>query len=139
MRAPVLILLAAAACGGGGDLDHTVVRATMALSSSSLDASSVRAVGITVVAAGPEASCPHVLRLAHPIDDPMLEIVAHGLFTVDGADSPSLRLPSAKPLLFYVEAFRSRDGQRPAIGRGCAEATLTGPQADVSVTLSDGS
>jgi hypothetical protein len=133
MRAFTLALLSLAACGGEPD---TVVRATMALSGASLDETTVRSVGVTV-AAGDQASCPRVLRTSHPVDDPKLEIVAHALFVMGDSAPASLRVPSGRALVFYAEAYRSPDGERPRLGRGCAEATLTGAQADISVTISD--
>jgi hypothetical protein len=135
----ILALMMAPACGGAEP--DGVVRATMALSGASLDATNVKSVGVTVVG-GAGASCPRALALAHPIDDPTLEIVAHALFVLDGAPGrppPSLRVPSGRPLVFYAEAFRSPDGERPRIGRGCAEATLNGPHADITVAITDGS
>lgn len=133
MRALLVPTLLLAACGGARD--DAVVRATMALSGASLDAASVRSIGLTVLG-GDGASCPRALALSHPIDDPALEIVAHALFVLDGAPK-SLRVPSGRALVFYAEAFRTADGERPRLGRGCAEATLTGPHADISVAITD--
>jgi hypothetical protein len=91
---------------------------------------------VLLVLEGDKASCKRALEPASPLDDPELDVVRHALFTVDGA-AKHLSLPADRPLVFYVEAYRSADGSGNRVGRGCSEATLdAGKSSGVSIVIS---
>jgi hypothetical protein len=131
MKALLLVGFLAAGCGA----DATVGEVQMALGGSGLQVSDVGSVEILVLG-GDRATCMRALQPQSPLDDPELEIVRHALFTVDGTPKHLTGIPADRPLVFYAEAFKSPDGHRPRIGRGCTEDTLaSGKSAGVSITL----
>ena len=126
------LLVGAAGCGG----ESTVEPVRLALDTSSgLAPGDVGSVEILVLG-GDRATCARALQPMSPLDDPELEVVRHALFTVDGTAKHLTGIPADRHLVFYAEAFRSANGQRPRVGRGCAEQTLSsGKSAGVSITL----
>lgn len=127
-RALLAFLLAGCGCGAGD-----VASAQMALGTSGLSPGDVGAVEILVLA-GDDATCAHVLALPSALDDPSLDVVAHALFTVDGA-AKHLSIPAGRRLAFDAEAYRSAL-DRTRVGRGCAEGELAaGSSAGVNITI----
>ena len=140
MRAAVVAGLAALVAVGCGAAPEDVASVEMALQpSSGLSPSDVGAVEILIFD-GASGGCARVLTGASPLDDAGLVLVAHALFTVDGAiNAPGkhLAIPAGKPLDFYAEAYRSPAPGRTLIGRGCVMATLAaGKSAPVSISIS---
>jgi hypothetical protein len=127
MRALVFMLL----CGCG--VEAPVAETSMSLGTG--DGLSPSDVGSVMVLVLGNATCARTLQPPSPLDDPDVQVVAHALFTADGA-AKHLSLPADRPLAFYVEAYRSADGSGARIGRGCAEATLAaGKSSGVSITI----
>lgn len=131
MRRVLLAALFVCGCGGGtGD----IASARMALATSGLSPSEVRAVEVLVLA-GDGADCPHLLSLPSPLDDAKLDVVAHGLFTVDGA-AKHLTIPAGRHLAFWADAYDGSGPGRRRVGRGCAEGALErGASEGVMITL----
>ncbi len=129
-------ILALLVCAAGCVVEPTIESVEMAIDSTSgLQASDVGSVEILVLG-GDQATCVRALEPVSPLDDPELEVVRHALFTVDGTAKHLTGIPADRHLVFYAEAFQSPDGQRPRIGRGCAEQTLaSGKSAGVSITI----
>jgi len=129
MRWLVLLL-----CGCGGSAGVSSVQ--MALGTASgLDPSEVKSVEVLVLG-GDHATCDRALLPASPLDDPELMVLRHALFAVDGSAKHLGGVPAGQHLVFYAEAYKTPDGQRPYIGRGCAEGELTaGASEGVSITL----
>ena len=127
------LLWLASGCGGG---DRTVESVPMALhTESGLNPADVQSVEVLVLG-GERATCARALQPQSPLDDPELDVLRHALFTVDGSAKHLSGIPADRPLVFYVEAFKSPDGQRPRIGRGCAEETLAaGKSSGVSISI----
>jgi hypothetical protein len=119
-------------CGGA----PTVAAVQMALGADSgLSAADVGSVEILVLG-GDRATCERALEPQSPLDDPELEVLRHALFTVDGTAKHLADIPADQHLVFYAEAFRSPDGVRPRVGRGCTEATLAaGKSSGVSLVI----
>ena len=127
------VLLALLLCGCGGAAGD-VASAEMALGTDGLSPSEVKAVEVLVIA-GSGADCPHLLSLPSPLDDPALDVVAHGLFTVDGA-AKHLTIPAGRRLGFYAEGYDGSGAGRRRVGRGCAERELkAGASSGVMITL----
>ncbi len=123
MRALWLIALLA----GCGEAETAI-----ALRMSGLMASDVGSVQVLVLGG---ATCERVLLPMEPLDDPELELVAHALFVADGT-TKRLTAPADRALVFYADAFKSPDGKRPRVGRGCAETTLSsGRSTGVAITI----
>src|SRR5262249_40388329 len=118
-------------CGG-----TSIEGMSVALSAGSgLDPADVQSVQVLVLG-GDRATCDRALQPHSPLDDPELVVVRHALFTVDGAAKRLSGIPAGEPLVFYVDAFKSPDGSRPRVGRGCTEATIdAGQSAMISITL----
>jgi hypothetical protein len=125
--------LAGAGCSDG---PRTVESVTMALGAAGgLNPADVRSVEVLVLG-GDRATCTRALQPQNPLDDPELDVLRHALFTVDGSAKHLSGIPADRHLVFYVEAFMSPDGQRPRIGRGCAEDTLAaGKSSGVSIEI----
>lgn len=127
----VVALLVVAGCGEVSSfeemrfaLDH----------GSGLHAGDVGSVAVLVLG-GAQATCDRAEQPHSPLDDPELQVLVHALFLVDGGPK-HLSIPSGQHLVFYVDAYRSADGRRPRVGRGCAEGTLQpGQSTGVSITL----
>jgi hypothetical protein len=129
MRALPLVCLLAA-CGPVEPGVPVALRA-------SLSAGQVRS-ALVLVLAGDGATCDRALRLASPLDDPELDVVAHALYVVDGTVKRLGGLPADTRLTFYGEAFDNPEGRRPLIGRGCTEVTLPAGRAEgVTLVLRD--
>ncbi len=121
-----------AGCGGGGG-GATSVSMTMT-AASGLAPSDVGSVEILVLD-GAMATCDRALAPPSPLDDPSLMVVAHALFNADGT-AKHLSVPAGQHLVFYADAFKSPDGGRPRVGRGCSEGTLAaGSSVGVSIML----
>jgi hypothetical protein len=122
MRALALAIVAAtfgAGCGGDAAVGEMRLALTGGLSAADIGSVEVLVLG------GPSATCARALAPQSPLDDPELTVVAHALFTFDGT-AKHLAVPADEALVFYAEAFHSPDGERPRIGRGCAEGELAG-------------
>jgi hypothetical protein len=120
-------------CGGSSEGISSV---SMALwTSSGLDPANVQSVEVLVLG-GNAATCARALQPVSPLDDPELTVVRHALFAVDGSAKHLGGVPAGQHLVFYAEAFKTPDGQRPYVGRGCAEGELhAGASEGVSITL----
>jgi hypothetical protein len=89
-----------------------------------------------LVLGGDAATCARALRPASPLDDSELMVIRHALFAVDGSAKHLSGVPAGQHLVFYAEAFKTPDGQRPYVGRGCAESELhAGAAEGVAITL----
>lgn len=122
-----------AACGDGA-APVTSVHMTMS-QASGLSAADVGSVEILVLG-GDRATCARALQPHSPLDDPELAVLLHALFTVDGTAKHLAGVPADRHLVFYAEAFKSPSGQRPRVGRGCAEGQLAaGSSSGISIVL----
>ncbi|MGZ3439206.1 MAG: hypothetical protein ACXVDD_06810 [Polyangia bacterium] len=132
MRRALALAILLAGCGGGG---AELASAEMALSpQSGLSPSDIGAVELLVFD-GANAGCARVMTGSSPLDDATLILVAHALFTIDGAPK-HLTIPAGKPLDFYAEAFPSSAPTRVRIGRGCVSQTLGAGAASVTISIS---
>ena len=104
----LVLALMLGGCGGAAEL----ASAEMALSTSGLAPSDVAAVEVLVFD-GANAGCARVMSGTSPLDDAGLVLVAHALFTIDGAPK-HLAIPAGKPLDFYAEALLVVVGQSHA-------------------------
>jgi hypothetical protein len=129
------MLAAVLACGCGGGAPESA-SASMSLSTASgLSPSDVGLVELLVLDGTPP-TCVRALSLPSPLDDPSWTVVAHTLFTIDGA-AKHLAIPANRQLVFYAEAYRSGDTHRTRVGRGCSEIRLSpGASVGVAITLS---
>jgi|GEM_PF-3350666 len=84
------------------------------------------------------ASCAKVLSPERPIDDPTVDVVAHGLFVADqSADAAPPRLHDLPlgPVVVYAEVFATPTGVAPRLARGCAEATIGRAALEIVVLI----
>jgi len=128
----IAAMIFGAGCGGASP--PTMLHMTMD-ASSGLQASQVGSVEVLVIG-GPRATCMRALQPQSPLDDPELEILMHALFTVDGSAKHLTGVPADRLLVFYAEAFHGMNGERPRIGRGCAEGQLAaGSSSGISIVI----
>jgi hypothetical protein len=120
IRALLFILLVG--CGGAAVEERALRLETHGLAPA--DVGSV----LVLVIGGERATCARARAAPSPLDDPELEVLRHALFTSDGT-SKKLAVPAEVPLVFYGEAYKAPDGQRPPVGHGCVETTLPAGKA----------